>query len=329
MNIQEATHLTLYTGNNGKRQCTGNCPGCLLTEKGEKLTKFYQGNITQIYEALEMLPKLEEVHILGNPDFSVDTDFCNQAAKVFISKGKKVMFSTSGLGGIKKLEALFEGLDPKYVKYIGFSVDSVNQDTSDLLKGRKNSLKEIGQQIEYCQKLGINVRIQPTLWEVNQNDYREIIDFFYSKYGVKWYTFHTGSFVGVPDNSSDICKHIKPDVWCDIVKDLQEIGTRENLVVRVPKTFVTEEEYEQYCKEYIPYCLINRRKYCTLWLDTAIRGAVCTLLGETGIKRQSKGCPVIPQLMGKELYAEFTGTNEWISSSGRKYFATCCFYRCL
>ena len=39
----------------------------------------------------------------------------------------------------------------------------------------------------------ITIKIQPTLWEFNQEDYREIIE-HYLKIGIKWFTFHAGSF---------------------------------------------------------------------------------------------------------------------------------------
>lgn len=81
--LEKVTDLTLYTGTYGKEKCSCNCIGC--TQDGYiKGKKPYQGTIEQIKEIIKKLPNLENAYLLGNPDVSVDTEFCNKAAKEFI-----------------------------------------------------------------------------------------------------------------------------------------------------------------------------------------------------------------------------------------------------
>ena len=101
--LKKVKSLTLYTGTYGRRKCTCSCIGCTQESYGRK-HKEYQGNLEQIQKIIEKLPNLEEAYILGNPDVSVDTEFCNLAAKEFIKRGKKVMFSTSGYNGVKVIK---------------------------------------------------------------------------------------------------------------------------------------------------------------------------------------------------------------------------------
>ena len=101
--LKKVKSLTLYTGTYGRRKCTCSCIGCTQESYGRK-HKEYQGNLEQIQKIIEKLPNLEEAYILGNPDVSVDTEFCNLAAKEFIKHGKKVMFSTSGYNGVNGIK---------------------------------------------------------------------------------------------------------------------------------------------------------------------------------------------------------------------------------
>ena len=140
--LDKVKDLTLYTGTFGREKCTCNCIGC--TQGGIiKEKEPYQGNINQIKKIIEKLPNLENAYLLGNPDISVDTDFCNEAAKEFEKNNISVMFSTSGYGGNKTIKRLVSGLNFKNIKYVSYSVDTLEDDKIHYLKGTKNiSLKD-------------------------------------------------------------------------------------------------------------------------------------------------------------------------------------------
>ncbi|CDC06474.1 unknown [Clostridium sp. CAG:343] len=150
--LKKVKSLTLYTGTYGRRKCTCSCIGCTQESYGRK-HKEYQGNLEQIQKIIEKLPNLEEAYILGNPDVSVDTEFCNLAAKEFIKHGKKVMFSTSGYNGVKVIKKLIQEIDPNNIQYISYSIDSLDNEKLQFLKGtNKIDIKEIDKAIYYCKE---------------------------------------------------------------------------------------------------------------------------------------------------------------------------------
>lgn len=154
--LKNVKSLTLYTGTYGRKKCICSCIGCTQESYGRK-HEDYQGNLEEIRKIIDILPNLEEAYILGNPDVSVDTKFCNLAAKEFIKYGKKVMFSTSGYNGIEVIKTLIEGIDSKNVQYISYSIDSLDNKKLQFLKGtRKINIEEIDKAICYCKEKRYN-----------------------------------------------------------------------------------------------------------------------------------------------------------------------------
>jgi len=337
--LKKVTDLTLYTGNNGRAKCSCNCPGCTQTNYGNRNSSSrHQGTLPQIEEIIEILPNLLNAYFLGNPDCSVDTTFCRDSAKLFIRNGKNVMFSTSGIGGLDTFKVLFDDIDISCVKYVSFSINSMNGDTERLLKGGNIDLKTVLQGIEYCLMLNIPVKIQPTLWQINQYDYKDIINFFYSMYHINWYTFHCGSLEGIPNNYSRLCHHIKPDVWTSIISDLTQIGIEKNLQMQIPQIFLEETDYHAYLKEYKNYCMYGGVG-AQIWMEKELKCTFCPMLGEiypdifsfnptfaTEIKfTNSNICPITKFLLGKDLANEFS-SGKWISETGNIFYPVCRFY---
>ncbi len=201
----------------------------------------------QVQEIIENLPNLKNVYILGNPDTSVDPEFCNIAAREFIKKGKKVMFSTSGFNGLNTIKSLTKNINAENIKYISYSIDSLKNEKLQKLKGNKNiNLEEIEKAILYCIKNNIKVKIQPTLWKLNQDEYKNIMQYFYDKYNINWYTFHIGSFEAISGVESDVLKHIDPKKCVEIRNDIKNFAIKNNLKVQIPKVFITQEELKEY-----------------------------------------------------------------------------------
>ena len=249
-NLGEIQELTLYTGSNGRRGCSCNCPGCSQTNYGERHAgSFHQGTLTQIQEIITLLPNLQKAYFLGNPDCSIDSIFCSKAAKMFIQHGIHVMFSTSGIGSVETLKKLLNGLDLNFVDYISFSIDSINCEIESMLKGTRIDYTTLLKGIEYCHSLSIPVKIQPTVWQINQDTLIDTMEFFNSKYQINWFTFHVGSCEGFHPHSSKICKHVLPDKWHETSQEILSFAKEKNLHVYVPHVFLTESEYEVYQKD--------------------------------------------------------------------------------
>lgn len=261
--LDKVKDLTLYTGTFGREKCTCNCIGC--TQGGIiKEKEPYQGNISQIRKIISKLPNLENAYLLGNPDISVDTEFCNLAAKEFEKNNISVMFSTSGIGGAKVIQKLVSGLDCKKIKYISYSVDTIDDDKIHYLKGTKNiSLSDIEESIKFCIEREIPVKIQPTLWEYNQEDYIDIIEYFYKKYSISWFTFHAGSFESLKNRKVPL-KHIEPSRWKEIVRNIQFIAKKKKLRIVVPRIFLDQDEMNNEKENIHTYCANGRNRFANL-----------------------------------------------------------------
>lgn len=188
INLNDIENVTLYTGNNGSSACTCKCPCCSQTARNRR----YQGNIEQAIKMFDMLPKMKQLYLFGNPDVTVDSDFCHTVMLEAISRKIHVCFSTSGVGGINVLAKLLNNISPSMVDYISFSFDSIDEDEMSYMKGITYPMEKALKGIEWALERGYTVKVQPTLWSCNYNKTGEIIEFFRKK-GVKWFTFHIGS----------------------------------------------------------------------------------------------------------------------------------------
>jgi len=334
--------LTIYTGSNGKNGCTCQCPGCSQTIYGVQNRRDpHQGTLQQIEELIPLLPNLKKAYFLGNPDCSVDPKFCNAAAKLFISKGIHVMFSTSGIGGKATMQTLLSKLDLNFVDYVSFSIDSTNPETESILKGRKVNYSNLLKGIEYCRSLGVTVKIQPTIWQLNEDHCINLLDFFHSKYSIDWFTFHVGSLEGLLSYTSPICKHVTPDKWHDTVQKILDFGKQHKLKVAVPMVFLNEEEYAAYQTSYIPHCMNPKPTNLQVWLEEKTRFTFYPILGGvyptayTGFLQseivasqpENSGfiCPVQAETLGSELEKQFS-QNRW-ENNGQIFYCVCRYYK--
>ena len=276
--LNKVEELTLYTGTYGRKKCTCSCIGCTQESYGKK-HKDYQGTIEQIDIIIKKLPNLKNAYILGNPDVSVDTEFCNNVAREFIKNGKKVMFSTSGYNGLEVIKKLTKGIDADKINYISYSIDTINNKKLQYLKGNKNiNIEEIDKAIKYCLSKNIIVKIQPTIWEINQDDYKEIIE-YYSKMGIKWFTFHAGSFESLQESKVTL-KHVNPKKWMEIVKEINRLAIRKNLKIKAPKIFLNDSEWKKYKENNKVYCQ-NGGKGLQIWMqENGLKATFCPVLSE-------------------------------------------------
>ena len=133
-------------------------------------------------------------------------------------------------------------------------------------------------QFTIVKKIGIAVKIQPTLWEINQEDYRAIIE-HYLKLGINWYTFHAGSFESLWDKNI-VLNHIQPEKWRNIIHEIENLANERNLKIRIPKIFLNDSENIKYQAENETYCQ-NGGEGIQIWLqEDGIKATFCPLLAE-------------------------------------------------
>lgn len=339
----KATDLTLYTGSNGTKGCPCKCLGCSQLKYGNQ-HPFYQGTLEQFDELMERLPNISSAIILGNPDPCVDPEFCNMVIKRLTSQGKRVRVSTSGYHALNTLKRTLKGIDLSYIDYWSFSIDSVEYDMLRRLRSEKIDLEEIKIAIKYCFEMGISVKIQPTLWQCNCNEYKSIIDYFY-QLGVKWFSFHAGSKETFEKEIPEL-EHVDPFEWRNILNEIQKIGKEKRLKIHMPYLFLSEEEWKIYVKEKGEYCRTDSLgNKIQVWLEKdMVRGTNCPLLQQISkfdfnvlnfktqaidVTNSKEGyCPVAYKSLGKRLchLSQDGKGNVFSDERGNLLFTICRFY---
>ena len=334
--------ITIYTGSNGKKGCLGNCIGCSQESYGTQ-HPMYQGNLKQIETVLERSPVLKSAIILGNPDPAVDTEFCNQVAKKLTEKGIKVRFSSSGKNCSKMIQKLIDGVDHNYIEYISFSIDTVEQEMLDYIKGTHIDLEELRETISYLNKKEIEVKIQPTIWNINEDTCIDTIEYF-EKQGVKWFSFHAGSFETLGDKQKEKLKHIEPIKWRKEFSKIVNKCNESNLKLHIPYLFVNKEEMKEYISKRGPKCVPEQLKNTQIWLEeNYIRTTHCPLLNEVqnfhyNYLDMDKSkvdyscseigvCPAATKALGEELCRKSTdGKGHFFTYKGEQYITVCRSY---
>lgn len=228
--LNYVTNVTLYTGDNSPWYCTCSCPCCSQRKREQR----YQGTMTQANTLFNMLPNLKQLYIFGNPDPTVDVDFCHQLMKISVSKGINVCTSTSGIGGIDFYEKLLRGIPSSIVDYVSVSIDTVDEQKLSILKGRHYSLQKSIEGIKWLLENGYIVKIQPTLWSSNFNDVEELMEYFIH-IGIHWFTFHIGSLesgISLPTH-----QHLTIEELKNVHDTIQRVIDRhknEHIIVRCP-----------------------------------------------------------------------------------------------
>jgi len=265
MSLNEITKIGLYTGSHGKKECTCNCKGCCFGNNRLKHT-LHQGTPDQIQELLNLLPNLKSVLIFGNPDVSVDPEFCNYAAKLLQSCGIIVAFNTSGYGGRETLKTVLNGLNFNMVRFVDFSLDTLDNKNLTILKGTTRITVEIVlDAIKYCTDNGIPTGVKPTIWQTNIDDDWNNYYSFLKNSGVSRFKFHFGSIEGVNEN----VEHVSLSKISEFKSKYKDLGM-------IPQLLLTESEYATFNTKFKPRCLSGNGPVSVFLGNDGIKGTVCT-----------------------------------------------------
>ena len=250
--LRKVESCSLFTGTYGRRGCTGNCIGC-YTDMHMEHYPMYQGTVEQVYELLSVLPNLKQVYIFGNPDPSVDPEFCNETAKILQSRGIETLFVSNGVGGVEVVEKIIDGLNSSLIRGFGISIDSLDEKTNSAMRGVKISLQDIFQSIRHLKSLGINVKIFTTIWPTNVDEnWKEFVDFFESR-GI-----YTVCRFGHAEGVQGRIAHVPEKKILEIRQNYGE--------VRLATLLANDEEYEEYLSSYVA----NKEFRCTTFDNISV-----------------------------------------------------------
>jgi MoaA/NifB/PqqE/SkfB family radical SAM enzyme len=244
--------IILYTGSNGRKGCTCNCLGCYTTKYSAR-KPYYQGNMKQVKDLISLLPNLTDVALFGNPDISVDSQFCNEVALCLQQRKIRLHFSTSGIGGADTLSVLLNGVNTSNISEVIFSVDSTNEKTNQLLKGKNISISKVIEGIEYCNSIGVRPYVLATVWNLNMEEDWMAYNKFFDKYNVINRIINFGSVDAIIDyeinsKGENGLMHIPEDKVIDVRNKCLKAG------MIVPYGLATDIEYEAYTQSYKPLC---------------------------------------------------------------------------
>ncbi len=244
IDLSKIKYVTLYTGDNGSASCTCNCPCC--SQKGRN--RKYQGTMNQALDMFEKLPNMEQLYIFGNPDVTIDTDFCHSIIVEAVNRNINVSFSTSGVGGENTLKRLLNNISTASIDYISFSFDGTTEEEMSFSKGIAYPMEHALKGVEWAINNGYTVKVQPTLWTYNYTKTETIIDYFVSK-GVTWFTFHIGSLEAEVDMPSH--KHLLPEQINVVHSQIEHaVQKHKNIKVRCPIIYLQcgkNEVHKWYC----------------------------------------------------------------------------------
>ena len=179
--------------------------------------------------------------------------------------------------------------------------------------------------------------ITPSGWK--QADYKEIIEYYYNKFGIKWYTFHAGSFEALKNREVPL-KHVEPIKWKEIVEDIQKISKEKKLKIVLPRIFLNGEEMKECEKNLHTYCA-NGGSGLQIWLEKdIIRCTYCPLLAElhpeftfsideevTHFIQTDGVCAVRQEALDKNLVAKsVNGKGTTFKVDNNNLYSVCRFY---
>lgn len=268
--LSNITVAKIFTGTYGQKGCTCNCSGCFLGTYDALGKPKHQGTMEQVVEMVSLLPNLKSVILYGNPDISVDPQFCNEVAKYLQTLQKSLVMFTSGIGGTKTIKTVMEGVNPESVS-INISVDSIDEQKLRTLRGCDISLQNIIDSMVYCNEIKVPFSISSNIWPLTADDDFFIFREFFKSYGAQKIRFHFGS----SDGATMLIPHIPEDSFLELRNKLREVGGR------VPAILVTKEEYDQWnLDSYHPQCIEAHKLHIFFEHDGIKAAACCGILAQ-------------------------------------------------
>lgn len=179
------------------RRCNYKCLGCNVWQEQDKR----ELSTDEIKRGLDVLRKLGALEIVlsgGNPLLRPDIEeIIDYASRFFVTT-----VYDNGSMAVEKIDAL------RNADFVAISIDSLNPEKNDFIKGVKGSLEKAFQAVEKLRNEGINVSVSPTISQVNLNEIADITSYFLRREIPIWYCLYS---YDLPDQASSLFKLGKAD----------------------------------------------------------------------------------------------------------------------
>jgi MoaA/NifB/PqqE/SkfB family radical SAM enzyme len=162
------------------RRCNYRCRGCNVWREKEKVAEL---STDKIKEGLDVLQKLGVVDIVfsgGNPLLREDIDeILEYSSRNFITT-----IYDNGSMAVKKIDAL------RNVNYVAVSLDTLDKEINDYIKGVKGAWEKASEAIETLRENGISVGVSPTISQLNLHNIIDFTRYFCDRDIPVWYCLY-------------------------------------------------------------------------------------------------------------------------------------------
>ncbi len=161
------------------RKCNYRCRGCNVWND-QSLNELSTEQVKSGLDILEKIGVLEIVFSGGNPLLREDIkELLDYASERFITT-----IYDNGSTAVKKIEAL------QNVDFIAISLDTLDKEKNDYLKGISGAWKNAMDSIEILKKEGINIGVSPTISQINLYDIVDFTKYFIEREVPVWYCLY-------------------------------------------------------------------------------------------------------------------------------------------
>lgn len=239
----ESTDRVTYQAN---ETCQLGCSGCFL---GDWLEGDRKGgkNLRVPYELyqqhLDAMPGLQEFFLLG-AEPTMAPSHSRSLLKEAKERGMSIMAVTNAAVGEDVFDRTFGDFAPEELSKLNISIDSMNAETHDTLRGKEGALEKTLANVKRYVDLGYDVKAQMTVWPDNYAEILASVEELYKQYGVRKFAFHCGSVEGIAPENRGRVRHLDPLAWRALTARLVELRDElpELEEFNFPYIFFTERE---------------------------------------------------------------------------------------
>ena len=220
------------------RKCNFRCRGCnVWREQDDK-----ELSTQEVKRGLDILRDLGVVDLVlsgGNPLLREDIgEIVQYASRYFI-----VTVYDNGSMALKKKQAL------QYADLVAISIDSLDPQKNDYIRGVKGAWKDAMKAVEELHKQGISVGVSPTISQLNIHEILDFTRYFLSKDVPIWYCLYSYDSGGSGDHLFKIGKKVDEfaildkDKMVDICDSLAAIKKKNSNILMTTKLLKAIKEY--------------------------------------------------------------------------------------
>jgi MoaA/NifB/PqqE/SkfB family radical SAM enzyme len=236
----------------GDDRCNLRCPGCYTGERLDRPSiapnavndrlrvpwEDFTGQLRGLGDGLQ------DFYLLG-AEPTMDPE--GSAAKLAwaADAGLATMSITNGASSPARFDRAFgDSLDSGDLYKLIVSLDSIDPEVNDALRGSAGAYRKTMATIERAVARGVPVKVQVTVWPRNYLSVLETVRALWEM-GVRGFAFHSGSVEGVPDFLAKGLDHIDPLAWrtlCERLYEFRDTHRDELVHFNFPLVYFTERE---------------------------------------------------------------------------------------